>query len=55
MKIVNQYVLEDNNAMRWNDVLGSKIIGSFEVDDIVKINAENYCKFLNKWFLEALN
>lgn len=65
MEGVNLHDLENN----WRDgvtfsanTVGSKIIGLFKVYDYIKINAKNYCKFLNKTFLrgpgynqEALN
>lgn len=36
--------------MYGGNILDSKIIGSFKIDDGVRINADNCYKFLNKTF-----
>lgn len=36
--------------MFWGNNVGSKIAGSFKVDDGLKINAESYSNFLDRMF-----
>lgn len=53
MEIVKQTDSVDNRkaiVMFGAGILDSKIIGPFKFNDIVKINADNYGKFLGKAF-----
>lgn len=53
MKIVNQYDLrqhEKGDVTSCVSILGSKIKVPFKIDYDVKINSENYFKFLHKMF-----
>ena len=38
--------------MIWAGIVGNKLIGSFKVDDGVKLTSETYCKFLNNTFFK---
>lgn len=53
MEIINQHDLEITGGGKifWTSTIGSEIIVHFKVDDIFKINAENYRKFLRGHFL----
>lgn len=37
--------------MFWASIIGSNIIDSLVIDNSIKLNAENYFKFLHKTFL----
>lgn len=55
IKIVNQHDLENNSEgeiMFWASIVCIKIIDSFNVDECIKIKAENYFKSLDKMFFE---